>query len=93
MAKSYMQLQESEGHLLAAASRLYSAYLTSEERVNGHPKSLSLYVPEGDLNTAYGRHLYDSAPYVEMVIKSLPMFFDLHWVLARNHCSEFVYHR
>ena len=31
MAKSYMQLQESEGHLLAAASRLYSAYLTSDQ--------------------------------------------------------------
>ncbi len=31
MAKSYVQLQESEGHLLAAASRLYSAYLTTSQ--------------------------------------------------------------
>ena len=31
MAKSYLQLQESEGHLLAAASRLYSAYLTTDQ--------------------------------------------------------------
>ena len=31
MSKSYMQLQESEGHLLAAASRLYSAYLTTSQ--------------------------------------------------------------
>ncbi len=31
MAKSYLQLQESEGHLLAAASRLYSAYLTTNQ--------------------------------------------------------------
>jgi hypothetical protein len=29
MAKSYMQLQESEGHLLAAASGLYSAFYAS----------------------------------------------------------------
>ena len=29
MAKSYMRLQESEGHLLVAASRVYSAYLTN----------------------------------------------------------------
>ncbi|MBH58289.1 MAG: hypothetical protein VW875_03630 [Planctomycetaceae bacterium] len=30
MAKSYVQLQESEGHLLAATSRIYSAYLTND---------------------------------------------------------------
>ena len=30
MAKSYVQLQESEGHLLAATSRIYSAYLTKD---------------------------------------------------------------
>ncbi|MBA62752.1 MAG: hypothetical protein CMJ76_10355 [Planctomycetaceae bacterium] len=29
MGKSYLHLQDSEGYILAAASRLYSAYLTT----------------------------------------------------------------
>ena len=40
MAKSYMQLQESEGHLLAAASRLYSAYLTTSQYTGDNEATL-----------------------------------------------------
>ena len=40
MAKSYMQLQESEGHLLAAASRLYSAYLTTSQYTGANEATL-----------------------------------------------------
>ena len=40
MAKSYMQLQESEGHLLAAASRLYSAYLTTSQYTGDNDAAL-----------------------------------------------------
>ncbi|MBT6722561.1 MAG: hypothetical protein HOB20_04945 [Planctomycetaceae bacterium] len=40
MAKSYMQLQESEGHLLAAASRLYSAYITSDQYTGDNEATL-----------------------------------------------------
>ena len=40
MGKAYMQLQESEGHLLAAASRLYSAYLNTSHYTGDNETAL-----------------------------------------------------
>ena len=40
MKKVYMQLQESEGHLLGAASRIYAAYLRTDQYTPGDEASL-----------------------------------------------------
>ena len=40
MKKVYMQLQETEGQLLAAASRIYAAYLQTEHYTPGNEKAL-----------------------------------------------------
>ncbi len=40
MKKAYMQLQESEGHLLAAASRIYASYLRTDHYTPGDEAGL-----------------------------------------------------
>ena len=40
MKKAYMQLQESEGYLLGAASRIYASYLQTDQYTPGDEASL-----------------------------------------------------